>query len=189
MPSAWWDGNPVLFQLSRIPRRNKVQPPAIHWMKWSWGNEVLLVIKQSRVVGTSLASPALSLHAKSQQNLQSLVGYVCRNLPLANAWQTVDSRNSGRRVLHSWAVSKVWFPALRAQIILACKLSSAALADLVRTRIIINGVTIKTASWILANSMIIFYFPMLHKLIFLTCKNVTWFNKAVFVSREDKCSH
>lgn len=107
---------------------------------------MLLVIKQSRVVGTSLASPALSLHAKSQQNLQGLVGYVCRNLPLANAWQTVDLRNSGRRVLHSWAVSKVWFPALRAQIILACKLSSAALADLVRTRMIINGVTIKTAS-------------------------------------------
>lgn len=93
------------------------------------------------------------------------------------------------RVHHSWLVSKVWFPALRSQTLLTCKLSSGAWADPMRTRITFRGVSIRRASWILANSMVTFHFPMLHKLIFPTHKYETWFNEALYLSRKDKCSH
>lgn len=61
------------------------------------------------MVATSSASSALSLYAKPQQNLQALVGYVPRNLPLANTWQTGDPRNGGLRVHHSWLFSLFGF--------------------------------------------------------------------------------
>lgn len=99
LQSRWWNGNPVLTQLPSILRQIKVQPPAITRMNCSCGYEVPSVMKESCLVATSsvpssLSPCSLDMHAKSSQNLQTLLGCVPRKLHLANAWWAVDPKKS-----------------------------------------------------------------------------------------------
>lgn len=112
------------------------------------------------------------------------MGYVCRNPSLANTCQRADTRNSGLWVHRSWLISQVWFPALKTQI-LVCKL-------LLRPEHTQWGPELNLKASYLKHPEVLtnisLNFLMLHKLIFTIDKYVISRTKAVFWSRNGKCT-
>lgn len=113
------------------------------------------------------------------------MGYVCRNPSLANTCQRADKRNSGLWVHSSWLISQVWFPALKTQILLVFKLLLRPEQTQWEPELNLKASYLKHPE-VLTN--ISLNFLMLHKLIFTIDKYVISRTKAVFWSRNGKCT-